>query len=77
MVDSTQDADMYNYLCELKKKQNKQEVINRRQAKKRAEVQDRHVDVETPTKLKRVEVEIEGKVEKENSVGEFYKRFAN
>lgn len=62
--------DMYNYLSELKRKQNKQEVLNRRQAKKRVELPDRHVDVETPTKLKRIEVEIEVKEDdKENSIG--------
>lgn len=52
------DTDMFRFLEELKKKQNADEVMNRRQAKKRAET--RASDAETPTKLKKVEVEITG-----------------
>lgn len=63
---------MYKYLNDLKKRQNKEDVVNRRQAKKRAEMQDRHMDAETPTKVKRVDVEIEAKDEKkEENVGKF------
>lgn len=66
------DTEMYKYLNELKKRQNKEEVMNRRQAEKRAEMQDRHTDAETPTKVKRVELEIEAKDEKkEESIGKF------
>lgn len=54
---------MFRHLEELKKRQNKEEVLNRRQAKKRTEIK---VEADTPTKLKRVEVEIEEK-DKTNS----------
>ncbi|XP_068898692.1 protein phosphatase 1 regulatory subunit 12A isoform X3 [Tenebrio molitor] len=59
------DTDMLKFLEDLKKKQNKEEVLNRRQAKKRAEVQDRTIETETPIKVKKVEVEIVEKEEKE------------
>ncbi|VEN35591.1 unnamed protein product, partial [Callosobruchus maculatus] len=44
---------MLPYLEELRKQQNKEEVYNRRQAKKRAEV--RSIESETPSKVKKVE----------------------
>nr|CAH7741538.1 unnamed protein product [Callosobruchus chinensis] len=47
------DSDMLPYLEELRKQQNKEEVYNRRQAKKRAEV--RSIESETPSKVKKVE----------------------
>jgi protein phosphatase 1 regulatory subunit 12A len=59
------DTDMLKFLEDLKKKQNKEEVLNRRQAKKRAEVQDRTIETETPIKVKKVEVEIVEKEERE------------
>lgn len=50
---------MISYLSDLRKKQNKEEVITRRQAaKKRTEVQDRQLEAETPSKVKKVELEI-------------------
>lgn len=49
---------MFRHLEELKKRQNKEDILTRRQAKKRAEIK---VEADTPTKLKRVEVEIEEK----------------
>lgn len=50
---------MVSYLGDLRKKQNKEEVLIRRQAaKKRTEVQDRQLEAETPSKLKKVELEI-------------------
>ncbi|KAK5642427.1 hypothetical protein RI129_008594 [Pyrocoelia pectoralis] len=52
------DTDMFQYLEDLQKNQNKEEVLNRRQAKKRSEIS---TEPETPTKLKRIEVEIEEK----------------
>ncbi|XP_031330850.1 protein phosphatase 1 regulatory subunit 12A-like isoform X5 [Photinus pyralis] len=52
------DTDMFQYLEDLQKNQNKEEVLNRRQAKKRSEIS---AEPETPTKLKRIEVEIEEK----------------
>lgn len=61
---------MYRYLLDLRERQNKEEV-NKRQAKKRLETQDRVLDAETPTKVKRVELEIENKEEKadNNTIG--------
>ncbi|KAF5304118.1 hypothetical protein FQA39_LY01903 [Lamprigera yunnana] len=60
------DNDMFRYLEELQKHQNKEEVINRRQAKKRNEIP---TETETPTKLKRVEVEIEEKEKNSSDIG--------
>lgn len=57
---------MCRYLEDLKKKQNKEDVLNRRQAKKRTEIPDRPAEAETPNKLKKVEVEIGGKIDKIN-----------
>lgn len=54
------DGDMYKFLEELKQKQNKEEVMNRRQAKMKLEVLDKNADNETPSKVKKVELEIEG-----------------
>lgn len=48
------------HLDELKKRQNKEELLSKKQAKKRAESKTRQLDDETPPKVKRVEVEIEG-----------------
>lgn len=63
---------MSRYLEDLKKKQNKEEVLNRRQAKKRTEVLDRLAETETPNKVKKVEVEIAGKNDKQNeNIGEY------
>uniref|UniRef100_A0A1Y1JTL0 Protein phosphatase 1 regulatory subunit 12B n=1 Tax=Photinus pyralis TaxID=7054 RepID=A0A1Y1JTL0_PHOPY len=62
------DTDMFQYLEDLQKNQNKEEVLNRRQAKKRSEIS---AEPETPTKLKRIEVEIE---EKEKDILEIDKK---
>ncbi|RZC37193.1 protein phosphatase 1 regulatory subunit 12B-like, partial [Asbolus verrucosus] len=59
------DTDMLKFLEDLKRKQNKEDVLNRRQAKKRAEAQDRTIETETPSKVKKVELEIAEKEEKE------------
>lgn len=70
MADS---QDMCRYLEDLKKKQNKEEVANRRQAKRRTEVPDRSADAETPNKVKKVEVEIGGHEGKHNeNIGECF-----
>lgn len=69
MADS---QDMCDYLENLKKKQNKEELAKRRQAKRRTEVPERSTEAETPIKLKKVEVEIEGKETKHNeNIGEY------
>lgn len=70
------DSDMYRYLADLKSRQNKEEV-NKRQAKKRMETQDRPIEAETPTKVKRVEVEIENKEEKieDHAIGNYIQLF--
>ncbi|KAF5303343.1 hypothetical protein FQR65_LT08256 [Abscondita terminalis] len=60
------DNDMFRYLEDLQKHQNKEEVLNRRQAKKRIETT---TETETPTKLKRVEVEIEEKEKNASEIG--------
>lgn len=71
------DTDMLKFLEDLKKKQNKEEVLNRRQAKKRAEVQDRTIETETPIKVKKVEVEIVEKEEKEeDNIGELVRELS-
>lgn len=64
---------MYKFLLDLKARQNKEEV-NKRQAKKRTEGQNRTLDAETPTKVKRVELEIENKEEKSdnNAIGKLF-----
>lgn len=62
--DLADTQEMCRYLEDLKKKQNKEEVLNRRQAKKRTELADRPAEAETPNKLKKVEVEIAGKNDK-------------
>lgn len=56
------DTDMFRHLEEIKKHQNKEELLNKKQAKKRAEAKGRQPEPEpeTPSKVKRVEVEIEG-----------------
>lgn len=60
---------MFRCLEDFQKRQNKEEVLNRRQAKKKMEVP---CDAETPTKLKKIEVEIEEKQSKNVSeIGEF------
>ncbi|XP_072394404.1 protein phosphatase 1 regulatory subunit 12B isoform X2 [Diabrotica undecimpunctata] len=51
------DTDMLSTLEDLRKKQNKEEVFNRRMAKKRADINDRNLESETPTKVKKVELE--------------------
>ncbi|KAG5883939.1 hypothetical protein JTB14_003758 [Gonioctena quinquepunctata] len=58
------DTDMLSYMEDLKKKQNKEEVFNRRMAIKRTDICDRNLDSETPSKLKKVEAanDIEPKV---------------
>lgn len=76
---------MFRHLEDLKKRQNKEELVNKKQAKKRAEAKGRKEDTEaeaetTPTKVKRVEVEIEGQENEkentcnmtENTVGKLY-----
>jgi hypothetical protein len=68
---------MLKFLEDLKKKQNKEEVLNRRQAKKRAEVQDRTIETETPIKVKKVEVEIVEKEEREeDNIGELVRELS-
>lgn len=66
---------MFKYLLDLRDRQNKEEV-NIRKAKKRSEVQDTALDTETPSKVKRVEVEIE-KEEKnvDENIGELFLLF--
>ncbi|XP_063909989.1 protein phosphatase 1 regulatory subunit 12B isoform X4 [Zophobas morio] len=61
------DTDMLKFLEDLKDKQNKEDVLNRRQAKKRVELQDRTTETETPSKVKKVEVEV-NKEEKEDNI---------
>ncbi|XP_050511386.1 protein phosphatase 1 regulatory subunit 12B isoform X4 [Diabrotica virgifera virgifera] len=51
------DTDMLSTLEDLRKKQNKEDVFNRRMAKKRADINDRNLESETPTKVKKVELE--------------------
>ncbi|XP_044766676.1 protein phosphatase 1 regulatory subunit 12B isoform X8 [Coccinella septempunctata] len=61
------DTDVFRYFLEdLKKKQNKEDIMMRRQAKKRFDLQDRIIETETPTKVKKVEVEITEPIEKVN-----------
>lgn len=63
---------MLKFLEDLKKKQNKEDVINRRQAKKRVEVRDRTIETETPSKVKKVELEIsEKEVKDDENVGTY------
>ncbi|XP_044270885.1 protein phosphatase 1 regulatory subunit 12A isoform X7 [Tribolium madens] len=62
------DNDMLKFLEDLKKKQNKEDVLNRRQAKKRAEIQDRTIEIETPSKVKKVEVEIEKEEKQDDNI---------
>ncbi|XP_015833003.1 protein phosphatase 1 regulatory subunit 12B isoform X2 [Tribolium castaneum] len=62
------DNDMLKVLEDLKKKQNKEDVLNRRQAKKRAEIQDRTIETETPSKVKKVEVEAEKEDKEEDNI---------
>lgn len=54
---------MFRHLEDLKKRQNKEELLQKKQNRKRAEAKGRHPEPEpeTPTKVKRVEVEIEGR----------------
>ncbi|KAJ8929370.1 hypothetical protein NQ314_017951 [Rhamnusium bicolor] len=52
------DTDMLTYLEDLKKKQNEEDVRIRRQAIKRTEIDDRTLEAETPSKVKKLEVEI-------------------
>lgn len=66
MFDLADSQDMCDFLETLKKKQNKEELAKRRQAKRRTEVPERPAEAETPIKLKKVEVEIEGKEVKHN-----------
>ncbi|CAG9862077.1 unnamed protein product [Phyllotreta striolata] len=53
------DSDMSPYMDELRKKQNKEDVFNRRMAKKRVDVNDRNLESETPNKVKKVDVKVE------------------
>lgn len=65
---------MLVHLEELKKRQNKEELLNKKQAKKRAENKTRQLEDETPPKVKRVEVEIENQElskDTNSTVGEF------
>lgn len=63
---------MLKFLEDLKKKQNKEDVINRRQAKKRVEARDRTIETETPSKVKKVELEIsEKEVKEDENVGTY------
>lgn len=60
---------MFRHLEEMKKRQNKEELLNKKQAKKRSEAKTRQLEDETPPKVKRVEVEIEGtNVDKETNI---------
>lgn len=60
---------MFRLLEDLKKRQNKEELLSKKQAKKRAEAKSRQpeAEIETPPKVKRVEVEIEGEVPEKGS----------
>ncbi|XP_045462271.1 protein phosphatase 1 regulatory subunit 12B isoform X9 [Harmonia axyridis] len=61
------DTDVFRYYLEdLKKKQNKEDLTMKRQAKKRVELQDRIIETDTPSKVKKVEVEITEPNEKMN-----------
>ncbi|CAG9833093.1 unnamed protein product [Diabrotica balteata] len=65
------DTDMLSTLEDLRKKQNKEEVFNRRMAKKRADINDRNLESETPTKVKKVELEgtkVIRNIEKKNNL---------
>ncbi|CAG9770586.1 unnamed protein product [Ceutorhynchus assimilis] len=53
------DNDMLGLLEDLKKKQNKEEV-SKRKAKKRVETQDRTIEPDSQTQVKKVKVEITG-----------------
>ncbi|KAJ8983841.1 hypothetical protein NQ317_016446 [Molorchus minor] len=64
------DSDMLSYLEDLKKKQDKDEVMNRRQAKKRIETHNRPTEAETPSKVKKVEVEISTEEKNETKVSD-------
>lgn len=61
---------MFRHLEDLKKRQNKEDLLNKKQAKKRAEAKARQPEseIETPSKVKRVEVEIDDDLEKEVNV---------
>ncbi|KAK9891463.1 hypothetical protein WA026_014695 [Henosepilachna vigintioctopunctata] len=61
------DTDVFRFhLEDLKKKQNKEDVMLRRQAKKRVEAKDRIIEAETPSKVKKIEVEIKEPIDKHN-----------
>lgn len=78
VFDLADSQDMCNFLETLKKKQNKEELAKRRQAKRRTEVPERPTEAETPIKLKKVEVEIEGKETKHNeNIGKYCFTFKN
>ncbi|XP_050511390.1 protein phosphatase 1 regulatory subunit 12A isoform X7 [Diabrotica virgifera virgifera] len=65
------DTDMLSTLEDLRKKQNKEDVFNRRMAKKRADINDRNLESETPTKVKKVELEgtkVIRNIEKKNNL---------
>lgn len=69
------DTDIFRYLEDLKQKQNNEEVLRRRQAKKRAEVQDRTIETETPSKVKKVEEEKDKKID--DKIGEWVRIIVN
>lgn len=63
---------MLSLLTNLKEKQDKEEVNNRK-AKKRAEAQDRSIEPDSLTQVKKVKVEITGgpqEISKSNDIGE-------
>lgn len=56
------DTDMLSTLEDLRRKQNKEDVYNRRMAKKRTDINDRNLESETPSKVKKVEADNDTKV---------------
>lgn len=63
---------MLPFVEELRKKQNKEEVFNRRMAKKRVDVNDRNLESETPSKVKKVDIGSENESKVIENTGEFF-----
>ncbi|XP_056634702.1 protein phosphatase 1 regulatory subunit 12A isoform X7 [Diorhabda carinulata] len=66
------DTDMLSTLEDLRRKQNKEDVYNRRISKKRTDINDRNLESETPSKVKKVDADNDNKVientEKKNKI---------
>ncbi|XP_056634701.1 protein phosphatase 1 regulatory subunit 12B isoform X5 [Diorhabda carinulata] len=56
------DTDMLSTLEDLRRKQNKEDVYNRRISKKRTDINDRNLESETPSKVKKVDADNDNKV---------------